>query len=265
MNRPTALVIETHAKAALPVIESLARAGIRVAAASNERFNCGFYCRASRERHLHPSSKDDPEGFKSWLLDFLKLGVTANRNEEGDDDSNLYAADVTLRKSTETWLKFQAGRSEGLVSTALRSDDGGFNFGSTTPVPLTEADANAYRADVSVGVADFLEGRRGLTIEASCFGIRAHHLSLGVAAPKEAEDFVEQVATLEAVADGVDRVVHALAGDVDLRAQCVGVVRFIHGSAEVCVGPTPCCAGGIRGSGAARGRRGPAHASRGRA
>jgi hypothetical protein len=30
-----------------------------------------------------------------------------------------------------------------------------------------------------------LEGRRGLTIEASCFGIKAQHLSLGVAAPMD--------------------------------------------------------------------------------
>ena len=72
MNRPTVLIVETQAKAALPVIESMARAGIRVAAASDERFNCGFYCRCSRERRLHPSSKDDPEAFKAWLLDLLR-------------------------------------------------------------------------------------------------------------------------------------------------------------------------------------------------
>ena len=42
-----------------------------------------------------------------WVLDFLKLGLTANRNEDGDNDSNLYAADATLRYSTDTWMKFR--------------------------------------------------------------------------------------------------------------------------------------------------------------
>jgi len=63
-----------------------------------------------------------------WFGDFVKLGLTASRNEEGSLDSNLYAGDVTLRASTESWLKLQVGRSEGQVSTALRSDDGGFTF-----------------------------------------------------------------------------------------------------------------------------------------
>jgi hypothetical protein len=112
-----------------------------------------------------------------WLFDFLKLGVTASRNEEGDSDSNLYAADLTLRASTETWFKVQAGRSEGLVSTALRSDDGGFNFFGTTPLPLAEADANAYRADVSLGVSDFIETGRGR------LSLYAQRLEAGYSAP----------------------------------------------------------------------------------
>lgn len=70
--RPTILVIEAQAKAALPVIESMARAGIRVAAASDERFNSGFYSRGCRERHRHPHSRDEPQAFKAWLLDFLR-------------------------------------------------------------------------------------------------------------------------------------------------------------------------------------------------
>jgi hypothetical protein len=98
-----------------------------------------------------------------WFGDFVKLGLTASRNEEGNVDSNLYAADVTLRASTESWLKLQVGRSEGQVSTALRSDNGGFTFlGSGAPVLSdADADANAYRADLSVGFADLLGSARG--------------------------------------------------------------------------------------------------------
>ncbi len=99
----------------------------------------------------------------AWITDWLKVGLVANHNQEGGTQSNstLYAGDVTLRASTDSWIKLQAARSEGLVSTSLLSDDGGFRFFGAGATALTEADANAYRADVSVGVSDFLEGVPG--------------------------------------------------------------------------------------------------------
>ncbi len=97
-----------------------------------------------------------------WLNDFVKLGVTANRNQDGGKDSNLYGGDVTLRKSDQSWIKLQAGRSEGLVSSSLFSEDGGFDFfGQPASPAASGAGAGAYRADVSVGVSDFLKGREG--------------------------------------------------------------------------------------------------------
>ena len=70
-NCPTVLVIEAQGKAALPVIESMARAGIRVAAGSEKRYNSGFYSRGCRERHVYPSPRHEPDAFKEWLLQFL--------------------------------------------------------------------------------------------------------------------------------------------------------------------------------------------------
>jgi flagellar motor protein MotB len=96
-----------------------------------------------------------------WLNDSIKLGLTANSNEEGDSDSSLNAADLTFRKSTDSWLKLQAARSEGLVSSSLRSDDGGFGFQGVDSFGFDEADAGAYRADVSVGIADYFENGKG--------------------------------------------------------------------------------------------------------
>ncbi len=96
-----------------------------------------------------------------WLNDFVKLGLTANRNDEGGAESSLYGGDLTVRKSAESWLKLQAGRSEGLVSTAWRSDDGGFGFLGTGGLGFAPADAGAYRADASVGFADLIDGARG--------------------------------------------------------------------------------------------------------
>jgi len=96
-----------------------------------------------------------------WFGDHVRLGLTGNSNE-GDADSRLGAADLTFRKSTNSWFKVQTGRSQGLVSSPLRSDDGGFGFHGPDDLSFTDANAMAYRADVSVGIADFLEGRDGL-------------------------------------------------------------------------------------------------------
>ena len=96
-----------------------------------------------------------------WLNDFVKLGLTTSTNDDGDTDSSLHAADLTLRRGTESWLKLQAARSEGLVSSSLRSDDGGFGFQGTDDWDLEDVDAGAYRADLSVGFSDLFEGGRG--------------------------------------------------------------------------------------------------------
>ena len=68
---------------------------------------------------------------------------------------------MTVRKSVDTWFKFQVGRSDGLVSNSLLSSDGGFTFLGTASPGLSDSDAFAYRADVSVGLADFLASATG--------------------------------------------------------------------------------------------------------
>lgn len=98
-----------------------------------------------------------------WLTDFLKVGATANHN---DDDagaqSDLYAADVTLRHSADSWVKLQYGRSEGELSVPLLSTDGGFGFqGAAAPATFQDAEANGYRADVVVGFSDWIESMKG--------------------------------------------------------------------------------------------------------
>jgi uncharacterized repeat protein (TIGR01451 family) len=93
-----------------------------------------------------------------WLNDFVRLGATASRNDDDNgSDSSLYAADVTLRKGTDSWLKLQYGRSKGTFSESLRSDDGGFSFVGTGAVGARR-EADGYRADLSVGFDDLLGG-----------------------------------------------------------------------------------------------------------
>jgi len=112
-----------------------------------------------------------------WLNDDIRLGVTASSNDAGVGGSSLRGADVTLRKSTDSWVKLQTGKSDGLLSQSFSSNDGGYGFTSYNPNAFANASANAYRADVSLGLGDFLSGNKGrLTYY-------TQHLDAGYSAP----------------------------------------------------------------------------------
>jgi flagellar motor protein MotB len=106
-----------------------------------------------------------------WINDYVKVGLTTNGNEEGATESSLGGADVTVRMSADSWLKVQGGRSEGLVSSAMYSDDGGFGFVNPDTTGFTSADADAYRADLSVAFGDVFPGIPGrLTVYQQSIG-----------------------------------------------------------------------------------------------
>jgi flagellar motor protein MotB len=115
-----------------------------------------------------------------WFNDHVRVGATANANNDGDTDNNLGAVDLTLRKSVDSWFKLQTGRSQGLLSRSLRSDDGGFGFHGPDDLSFTDAEAVAYRADISVGLGDIFDGRDGR------FTLYAQNLEAGYSAPGQA-------------------------------------------------------------------------------
>jgi len=112
-----------------------------------------------------------------WLNDYVRLGVTTSSNDAGVGGSSLRGADLMLRKSADSWAKLQTGKSDGLVSGSFYSADGGYGFTSYNPNSFANASAEAYRADVSVGLGDFLSGNKGrLTYY-------TQHLDAGYSAP----------------------------------------------------------------------------------
>jgi flagellar motor protein MotB len=115
-----------------------------------------------------------------WLNDSIRVGLTANANEEGNADNNLGALDVTWRRSTDSWFKVQAGRTEGLISRSLRSDDGGFGFRGPDDLSFADSEAMAYRADLSVGFGDLFEGGDGRVT------LYVQNLEAGYSAPGQA-------------------------------------------------------------------------------
>jgi flagellar motor protein MotB len=113
----------------------------------------------------------------AWLNNWIRLGVTASSNDSGVGGNSLKGADLLLRKSTDSWVKLQGGKSDGLDSSSFYSTDGGFGFTSYNPATFANANAEAYRADVSVGLGDFLSGYKGrLTYY-------TQHLDAGYSAP----------------------------------------------------------------------------------
>ena len=109
----------------------------------------------------------------------MRLGLTANTNEE-TPPANWAQADLTLRMRPDSWFKVQAGRSEGLVSPTVMSDDGGFGFHGPDDASFTNAMASAYRADVSVSLADLFTGHSGR------FTFYKQNIDAGYSAPGQA-------------------------------------------------------------------------------
>jgi hypothetical protein len=114
-----------------------------------------------------------------WLGDHVRLGLTANTND-GDAASKLGAADLMLRMRPDSWFKVQAGRSEGMVAPSLVSDDGGFGFHGPADASFTNAIASAYRADMSVSLADLFAGHSGR------FTFYKQNIDAGYSAPGQA-------------------------------------------------------------------------------
>jgi hypothetical protein len=96
-----------------------------------------------------------------WFGERVKVGLTANSNDEGDVDSGLEAADITVRISADSWFKLQGAQTEGFISSVVLSDDGGFGFSGYDDASFAGGDAGGQRADVSLGLGDFLGRARG--------------------------------------------------------------------------------------------------------
>ena len=110
-----------------------------------------------------------------WLNDYVKLGITSSEDRESENPSGLNAADLTFRKSAESWIKVETSRSKGPGLTSLSSSDGGFTFSTTcsgftgtTSNPACSSfgdpahvSAGAYRIDTSIGFKDIIDGANG--------------------------------------------------------------------------------------------------------
>jgi len=96
-----------------------------------------------------------------WFNDHVKVGVTGDWDENEDAGSSVGGVDLTLRKSSASWLKLEAGRTKGAGVLTSTSNDGGFGFTAPDAAIDQDDEAMAYRVDGSIGFNDFFESLRG--------------------------------------------------------------------------------------------------------
>ena len=67
-----------------------------------------------------------------WVNDYVKVGLTASTSEEGDDGQQPQRRGRDVAHERGFLAQGAGGDSEGLVSSSMYSDDGGFGFVSET-------------------------------------------------------------------------------------------------------------------------------------
>ena len=89
-----------------------------------------------------------------WFGDHVKLGMTASHQQQQGDDQDLQGVDVTLRKTPETYLKFEAASTQGPGIGGRSTNNGGFNFGNVAQDRTPGVDAEGYRAEAAAKLSD---------------------------------------------------------------------------------------------------------------
>lgn len=161
------LVLEVHAKASIPILESCAAMGLHVIGGSWKKYCCGFFSRATDERFLYPCPETEPEHCIAAIYDFLKARRVDVLFPVGDVMTDLIARHQdTLKQHTglvlPPYTTFVQGRSKILaLQAALRAG---------CPIPTTwyphEQPLSEIVNELSFPVLikpDIAAGARGIT------------------------------------------------------------------------------------------------------
>jgi predicted ATP-grasp superfamily ATP-dependent carboligase len=128
------LVLEVHAKAALPVLESCKCAGLHVIAGSYKKHCSGMYSKAVDEKLIYPSVESAKDECLAFLLDYVKNNAIEVLIPVGDIMTDLIAKyQDEFRKYTKLLLPaydiFVQGRNKvGTLKVAQKA---------ACPIPLT--------------------------------------------------------------------------------------------------------------------------------
>jgi len=94
-----------------------------------------------------------------WVNDHWEIGVSGFKQGEDATEQKLGGIDTTVRYKPGTYIRLEAARSEGAGEGSFSSLDGGFAFNGLNSTP--DADANAYRVEAEVDLAEVTENGEG--------------------------------------------------------------------------------------------------------
>ena len=89
-----------------------------------------------------------------WVNDNIRVGATAQNDNSGEADQDLYGADLLLRKSDNTYIKLEYARTEGPGFGQSDSSDGGFIFDDIETPGAAGLIAEAYRLETQLELAE---------------------------------------------------------------------------------------------------------------
>ncbi len=129
----TVFVLETHAKASLPILESCKAMGLNVIAGAPKRYCCGMYSKAVDKKIVYPPPEMSDECL-DFLLKFLKNNTVDMMFPIGDVMTDLIAKNQEeIAKYTKILLPpydvFVQGRNKVLTMKAAQR--------AGCPIPLT--------------------------------------------------------------------------------------------------------------------------------
>lgn len=95
-----------------------------------------------------------------WFTDGLRVGVTGSRQEQtGNEDQTLAGIDVLVRRTENTWAKFEFGQTKGDSLDQSFSFDGGFGFGQEKVG--SDSKAYAQRVEAAINLRDVTQDMEG--------------------------------------------------------------------------------------------------------
>ena len=151
-------------------------------------------------RYEYSPALTDIDGFtlggraEAWATDSLRLGVTGQREETAQADQTLVAADLTARRSADTYARMEVARTEGAAFTERRSLDGGFTY-QTLGENLATDEAFAYHLEGALGFSDVFSTERDGKVTAYFERLDAGYSGAGRVTEADTERFGVRLAT----------------------------------------------------------------------
>ncbi len=98
---------------------------------------------------------------EAWLMDRVRVGITAANEETGTADQKVYAGDVRVRLAPNSYIEAEVARSKGPGFSSTNSINGGLSIDPIGTAGRPSVEAYAYRTKAHVDLEDMNTGLKG--------------------------------------------------------------------------------------------------------